>query len=611
MNITPKLGKRLGRIKDETDERDVIVRHAPMWASVRRDIYQYQSSAPLPSTVDVFHGLSLPVYDQGELGCHDEKTEVLTFEGWKRWSEYNGSEAVATVNPITKAIEFEFPIALHRYEYNGPMFYCPHRSLNFCVTPNHRMYSRPGVSCRRSIGDYRFRIASDLWYESEFLTTGTTFRGEKISSIKVGNRSYDGEDFVSLVALICSDGWVGGTDTNRDRYGFCCFRGERLEFVKPFAERLEFRYSREGCWYAEDSDMADWLRSNLYVGDSYHSPFKKIPDIIKNSSPQQIITFLKFFGDQSDSGKNEEFYSTSPTQIGDLQEMALRCGMFGAIHKKAARVTVLENGKEIIGRYPCYTLVIRKRGTLALREALQSETYKGEVFCASVPNCTLITRREGTVLVSGNSCTSNAGVLYRRFLAQRFSKYSAPDEDLSRLFLYYQERLLEGTTGEDAGAQIRDTFKTLAKVGVCTEQCDPYNPPTFANPLANDSSADLESAAIYRIGAYHRIPDVNTARSVLASGYAIELGFAVYESFESIGADGVMPMPKVPGEALLGGHAVLIRGYDDHREAFYVQNSWGEGWGDHGCFWMPYAFLNDTKLSQLDMWMGHLGKPWK
>lgn len=209
------------------------------------------------------------------------------------------------------------------------------------------------------------------------------------------------------------------------------------------------------------------------------------------------------------------------------------------------------------------------------------------------------------------SCSANAGVLYRRFLAQKFSKYSAPDKDLSRLFLYYQERLLEGTEHEDAGAQIRDTFKTLAKVGVCTEQCDPYNPPTFANPLANDSSADLESAAIYRIGAYHRIPDVNTARSVLASGYAIELGFVVYESFESIGSDGVMPMPKVPGEQVLGGHAVVIRGYDDTNSRFRIQNSWGPGWGDRGCFWMPYAFLEDTKLSQPDMWMGHLGRPWK
>lgn len=209
------------------------------------------------------------------------------------------------------------------------------------------------------------------------------------------------------------------------------------------------------------------------------------------------------------------------------------------------------------------------------------------------------------------SCSANAGVLYRRFLAQKFSKWSSPDQDLSRLFLYYQERLLEGTVGEDAGAQIRDTFKSLAKVGVCPAVDDEYDPLQFASADVNDSPSDHIDAAKYKIGAYHRIPDVNTARSVLASGYAIELGFAVYESFESIGADGIMPMPKVPGEQVLGGHAVLIRGYDDHREAFYVQNSWGEGWGDHGCFWMPYAFLNDTELSQPDMWLGHLGKPWR
>lgn len=208
------------------------------------------------------------------------------------------------------------------------------------------------------------------------------------------------------------------------------------------------------------------------------------------------------------------------------------------------------------------------------------------------------------------SCTANAGVLYRRFLAQKFSQYSAKDEDLSRLFLYFQEREIAGDVYEDSGASVRDAFKTMANLGVCPEVDDPYVAQNFASEVANDSPRQLENAKSYKIGAYHRVPDVNAARQVLASGYAIELGFTVYESFEEIGADGMMPMARV-GAPILGGHAVVIRGYDDRNSRFKIQNSWGPEWGDHGCFYMPYEFLRNTELSQFDMWMGHLGKPWR
>lgn len=210
------------------------------------------------------------------------------------------------------------------------------------------------------------------------------------------------------------------------------------------------------------------------------------------------------------------------------------------------------------------------------------------------------------------SCTANAGVLYRRFLAQRFAQYSAPDGDLSRLFLYYQERALpwNDDASQDSGAAIRDIFYTLAHTGVCPEAVDPYLEPEFASAAANDSPADLNGASRYKIGAYHRVPDVATARSCLASGYAIALGFTVYESFEDIGSDGVMPMPGAVEQAI-GGHATVIRGYNDSRASFLVQNSWGPSWGERGCFWMLYEYIERADLSESDMWMGHLGAPWR
>ncbi|MDE3179996.1 MAG: C1 family peptidase [Acidobacteriota bacterium] len=216
------------------------------------------------------------------------------------------------------------------------------------------------------------------------------------------------------------------------------------------------------------------------------------------------------------------------------------------------------------------------------------------------------------------SCTANAGVLYRRFLSQRFRRYSAPDENLSRLFLYYQERMLpwNADPNDDAGASIRDACYVLAHTGVCSEQDDPYVTQAFASAPINDNPEDLRDALAYRIGAYHRVPDAESARSVLASGYAVMLGFVVYPSFEETGADGILRMPA-QDEPPLGGHAVVIRGYDDTKRNggvsgyFRVQNSWGPEWADKGNLWMPYEYIGRAEMSHPDMWMMHLGRPWR
>ena len=55
------------------------------------------------------------------------------------------------------------------------------------------------------------------------------------------------------------------------------------------------------------------------------------------------------------------------------------------------------------------------------------------------------------------------------------------------------------------------------------------------------------------------------------------------------------------GEQILGGHAVLAVGYDNEERVFIVRNSWGEGWGDAGYFYMPFAYLLDDNLSD-DLW---------
>lgn len=194
------------------------------------------------------------------------------------------------------------------------------------------------------------------------------------------------------------------------------------------------------------------------------------------------------------------------------------------------------------------------------------------------------------------SCTANALVGSLEFLE---IKAGLPFTDLSRLFVYYNERAIEGTIGEDAGAMIRDGVKSLASLGVCPEKQWPYNIARFTQ---KPSAACFKAALRHEVISYHRILTLTDMRSCLAEGYPFVFGFTVYESFESaaVAKTGQLNLPGKK-EKTLGGHAVLAVGYDDRTRRFLVRNSWGAAWGLSGYFTMPYDYLSNGNLAD-DLW---------
>ena len=194
------------------------------------------------------------------------------------------------------------------------------------------------------------------------------------------------------------------------------------------------------------------------------------------------------------------------------------------------------------------------------------------------------------------SCTGNALVGALEFLER---KNRIPFVDLSRLFIYYNERVIEHSVRSDAGAQIRDGVKTLVKQGVCPEKTWPYTISKFA---AKPTGACYRDAEHHTIHSYHRILTLDEMRTCLAEGFPFVFGFTVYESFETqdVARTGVVRMPR-SGERVVGGHAVVGVGYDDAKRAFLVRNSWGKKWGQRGYFTIPYDYLADRNLAD-DFW---------
>lgn len=196
------------------------------------------------------------------------------------------------------------------------------------------------------------------------------------------------------------------------------------------------------------------------------------------------------------------------------------------------------------------------------------------------------------------SCTANAiSNAFRFCLARQDAKNVFQP---SRLFIYFNERVMEGTVAEDCGAQIRDGIKSVVDLGVVSEKDWPYAVSKFAT---KPPSKLYKKALSYQALSYQRItPTLDQIKGCLASGFPFVFGFTVYEGFEAeaVARTGALKMPK-PDEKCVGGHAVLAVGYDDKTKTVLVENSWSDKWGKKGFFTMPYAYITDTNLAD-DFW---------
>jgi C1A family cysteine protease len=170
----------------------------------------------------------------------------------------------------------------------------------------------------------------------------------------------------------------------------------------------------------------------------------------------------------------------------------------------------------------------------------------------------------------------------------------------SRLFIYYNERVAEGTVDRDAGARIRHGIKAVAEFGAPPEAVWPYDIAKFAQRPPKRAYAAAKKDLV---SGYFRVrQNLDHMRACLAEGYPFVFGFLAAPALESakVRRSGVLPMPR-PGEKPIGHHVVLAVGYDDGRRMFIVRNSWGRAWGQKGYFFMPYDYLIRSNLAS-DFW---------
>jgi hypothetical protein len=560
-----------------------------------------------------------PVYDQGMIGsCHDDKTEVLTSAGWKLWSEIIGNESFATVDPQTSELTYEAATRIFRIPYKGKLVCAENNSINFRVTPEHKMLVRKWNEKLRTLEDgFSFVEAGKIgWYcglMNKVIWRGEGDLGEQTILAGVDHKLKSQR----IDTLVKTADWMRFVGI---------YLAEGTMYKNPTDPNIGYRVQLAGVKERERAFIQDTLRSiglpgNSSMLDRYHFQNKRIysalydlgllgvkacdkfiPESLFSHSGEMLaeLVYGHFMGDGCEQNGLRAHYTSSPALADGLQRAIFLSGKETSMSSRPARSSVMLDGRAVRGRCPEYRVAMRKKDGLSIerKKDIFEEDYDGVVYCAEVPTFhTLVTRRGGKILVSGNCVGNGVSVAldYAHVKSNPGLKFFTP----SRLFIYYQGRVAIGTVNQDSGCQIRDAIAATQKLGAPLESLWPYRESKFKlRPPATAYSDALKRQIIQA----YKAETLDDVKRALSLDLPVVFGVPVYRAIQDLSwFNYTLPLPA-KNERSVGGHCMTVVGYRNSDSMLIVRNSWGTNWGRSGHMLMPFEYWNKFQR-QTDAWV--------
>jgi nucleoside-diphosphate-sugar epimerase len=336
----------------------------------------------------------------GEYGCYDKDTEILTYTGWKLFSELRSTDKVATRALNDRHLVFKVPNSIHEYDFDGELYSLQNNRLDLLVTPNHRMFT-----VKRSGSSYyglREEIAGNIVGKPRAYDIGLEWEGESSSTISVLNKDIPTDLWVEFLGWYLSEGTVQKRDDrpnpNRSVIKQKTINSDRLRnVVSRISNILATSYSET---YEGDISVFNIYGVDIskYLLDRFgRSKDKFIPQEIKQLSTIHLHLLLKTLlaGDGWKHHRGFRYYSISKRLADDVQEIALKCGA-------AATISSSNEGYTVNISMSVYAHVNHNSKISITNDSWTP--YKGKVYCVNVGGDGIIlVRRNGRPCWSGNT----------------------------------------------------------------------------------------------------------------------------------------------------------------------------------------------------------------
>jgi len=374
-------------------------------------IYNAKINLTPNCTIEVNHPL--------DGACFDDKTEILTKDGWKLFSELNQSDFVATMTKSEHEFQWQQPTEITIQDYSGDMIHFKSRTVDLMVTPNHGLWVRRNPaqsnfkehlimpSKSHSKVDYNWkRVTAQEIYDNycrqrwQFTNSCDKWKGKienteiKIPFIESKNKgmadkmhhygAFFIDDFIEFIAWFVTEGYVG-----KKRLSICQSQRvnpENHAMIVNLLDRMGINYRIRG------RDNKDFIIDSVELAQHIHnicgkgSREKHLPSFIKELPTSYLKKILDIMirGDGWINNKGFGFKSISKQLRTDFMEMAVKCGYAVSEHKDTVNICSIQT-KPTVNELPSTIL------------------YNGKVYCCKVPNELILVRRNGKSTWSHNS----------------------------------------------------------------------------------------------------------------------------------------------------------------------------------------------------------------
>ena len=395
-----------------------------------------------------------------QTGCYDEETEVLTRQGWKFWKDVTMEDEFCTLSRSRK-IEYQRPIRLFKKKYSGKMIHFNTRNLDLKVTPNHNML------IENQKGELSLIRADKYAFSSKIYHNGIPKRGiwlgkkqdlfelKGIEGTKCcfgheypytsPDRTFDTKDWMAFLGIFLSEGWYSKIKNRNKDYLFIISQKKPhvRKQIKELFERMGIHYNEK---IVKNGFGVHCKTLHSYLKQFGLQKVRFIPREVLELDKEylEILYHWLMLGDGSVSKNGQETYYTCSKQLAsDVQELIIKLGYGSRITTKDK----LYHGK--INRiYEVSKHVKSDKYWIQTHKKIEVEDYCGKIYCAEVPNHTLMVRRNGKATWCGNSIgvvTINCARLGYLFKGDKESLYNRLDYlmDLARNSLELKRKTLK------------------------------------------------------------------------------------------------------------------------------------------------------------------------